>query len=470
MRRNSCFFCQGMPAMRWRKALKSLWALLLVLAYGLPLSAAAQTAGVPPPGGSVATAVPFAMVLRIRGEVYVLDAAGNISQRLREGSSIQVGQLVQAQGNAEALLKTGDSSLIAVRPGAEFVAERFAAKGNVDDNMALRLLRGGLRVITGWIGKTNRSAYVVNTSTATVGIRGTDHEPFVITDDLSARLVQPAGTYDKVNRGGTSLQGRGGDLNLEPGQVGYATATRNRALLTLALPVLLEKVPDFFVPGAFDSELDALSAGADDAAQRALEALRSHTAPAATNPVPAPPNPAPLPAVHVNTATSQGSPATVSVPALVPPATAEPEKVPPVVPAVPDRCGAQAIAKRWITALDDSIARRNETAILRMFDARVKVRVTLRKRDGTMEILDLGAQEFARSTVAALRGLSDYSQRRTTLDGQASRNCGRLTVTSSVIEQGLQNGQPYRFESTEVYVLEKRGANWIALEAQTQQR
>ena len=395
---------------------------------------------------------PFAVVVRIRGDVAVLDAAGRLSQRLGEGSSIQVGQVVQAQGNGEALLKTGDSSLIAVRPGAEFVAERFAARGTPDDNMALRLFRGGMRIITGWIGKTNHSAYVVSTSTATVGIRGTDHEPFVITDDLSARLGQPAGTYDKVNRGGTSLQGRGGDLNLAPGQVGYASAPRSRALLTLALPILLEKVPEFFVPGAFDAELDTLSALADDTAQRALDVLRNST------------TSGPAPVIAEPTRAQTPTPVAVSS------VTAELEKTAPAARAVPDRCGAQAIAQRWITSLDDAIAQRDESAILRMFDARVKVRVTLRKRDGSQETINLSAPEFAKSTVAALRSLSDYSQRRTSLESQASRNCGRLTIASSVIEQGLQNTQPYRFESTERYVLEKRGPNWLALEAQTRQR
>jgi hypothetical protein len=39
-----------------------------------------------------------------------------------------------------------------------------------------------------------------------------------------------------------------------------------------------------------------------------------------------------------------------------------------------------------------------------------------------------------------------------------------------VIEQGKQNGKPYRFESTEVYVLERQDEKWLAVSATTTQK
>jgi len=39
-----------------------------------------------------------------------------------------------------------------------------------------------------------------------------------------------------------------------------------------------------------------------------------------------------------------------------------------------------------------------------------------------------------------------------------------------VIEQGQQNGQPYRFESSEEYLLEHRAGHWLAIQASSTQQ
>ena len=44
--------------------------------------------------------------------------------KLKEGSLVLVGETVKAASNGEAVLKTEDAGMIAVRPGAEFFAER----------------------------------------------------------------------------------------------------------------------------------------------------------------------------------------------------------------------------------------------------------------------------------------------------------------------------------------------------------
>ncbi|MFA5123734.1 hypothetical protein, partial [Zavarzinia sp.] len=144
----------------------------------------------------------FAAVLHIRGEV-AASAAGT-ERRLREGDVVYVGERVRAAALAEAVLKTEDRGLVAIRPGTEFVAEQFAAEDKPTDGLTLRLFTGSLRVISGWIARTNRSGHKVVTPTATIGIRGTDHEPYVLSAELAAATSNREGTYDKVNRGGTT--------------------------------------------------------------------------------------------------------------------------------------------------------------------------------------------------------------------------------------------------------------------------
>ena len=126
----------------------------------------------------------FGVVWRIKGEV-LANVAGT-SRPLQEGSPVYVGEHVRAAASGEAVIKTDDAGLIAVRPGAEFVAVRFVADGKKTDNLSLRLISGSLRVITGWIGKLNAPGHRIYTPNATIGIRGTDHEPYVLSADLAA--------------------------------------------------------------------------------------------------------------------------------------------------------------------------------------------------------------------------------------------------------------------------------------------
>lgn len=393
----------------------------------------------------------FAVVWRISGEVTAGPAGTAKPRKLHEGDPVFVGESVRAAASSEAVLKTDDAGWLAVRPGAVFVAERFAAEGRPSDEFALRIFVGALRMITGWVGRSNREGHRVLTPTATIGIRGTDHEPYVMTTELAESLAQTAGTYDKVNRGGTTLDAKGNRLDVDPGKVGFArsaSAPRTRGLMTLLLPVLLDKVPAFYVPGQFDAELDQLSQTNDAEALRQMEERRKA-----------------LPAQS----TAESAASTAAAPA---PAERAAQVGVAAVAKQPDACGATRVARSWLAQLDASIAKRRSAAILRMMAPEFSVRATVRSQDGSSTTLDLGRDEFAQSTVAAMQGLTDFKQRRLSVEGHPleSGACGALQINSVVIEQGKRNGSPYRLESTESFVLQKRAGKWLATKAETTQR
>ena len=373
----------------------------------------------------------FATVLRIRGEVVASGGSSGKSRQLREGDAVYVGERVRAPALAEAVLKTEDAGFIAIRPNTEFVAERFAAEDKPTDSLAVRLVTGSLRVISGWIGRTNRAGHQVVTPTATIGIRGTDHEPYVLSAELATATANREGTYDKVNRGGTTMQVGENKLDIDEGRVGFVRAAaakesrpgfKERALMTILLPVLLDKVPNFYVPGEFDAELDRYSQSADQDSLRQLEQRRKASA---------------------ATPTAQ--------------------------------CAPDTIGKTWLGQLDRAIARRDAPAIVAMFAPEAAVRATVRGNDGAMSSVDLGREELAQSTVAAMKGLKDYKQRRVSIEGKlvdpaAGGACDRISLKSVVIEQGRQSGKPYRFESLEEYLLELRAGKWLAVKAETIQQ
>ena len=404
--------------------------------------------------------VRFAAAWRVRGDVTVLSVAGQ-ARSLREGDAVFVGERVTAEPSAEAVLKTEDAGIVAVRSGASFSIEKFAAQGRPTDQMTLRVLGGALRVITGWIGRVNRAQHVIITPTASIGVRGTDHEPYVMTTDLAASLMQPEGTYNKVNRGGTTLTAYGRSVDVVPGKVGFARSgnpQRSRALATLLLPVLLDKIPEFYVPGEFDAELDQLSETSEDEAARQFEE-RSRTPPrevAATG-APAVPNAmapetsAVRPVAPSDTSTTPASPGANRNSALS------------------VACGADAVARNWLGQLDAAIRARNTAAILAMFAPNAVFSATVRDKDGNATSVDIGRQEFVDSTTTAIQGLTDFRQRRLSVEGQvdAGTSCARVSVKSLVLEQGTQNGKSYRFESVEEYVIERRSGKWLATRATT---
>lgn len=423
--------------------------LLLALALGASTAPAQTTA--PPSTGSDAEQR-FASVLRLRGEVQARSTDGSRARALREGDRVFVGETVSAGAASEAVLRTEDAGLLAVRPGAVVVAERFVAEGKPTDSLSLRLLMGSIRMVTGWIGHSNRAGYRVLTPSATIGIRGTDHEPFVLTPELAGSLGQPEGTYDKVNRGGTTLDASGNQVDVPPGRVGFVRANRpgaTRSLLTVLLPVLLDRVPGFFVPGEFDAELDQLSLVNDAESLRLLEELRRTTGTSASAPA--------------------AGAAVVTAPTAVPLATAPPAE--PLRQGT-NSCGANATARSWVATFDRAIQQRNAPAVLRLFAPDARLQATVRTQDGRSSTLTIEREAFVQSTVDAIAGLTEYRQRRVSTDGwpETDGDCRRIALRSVVIEQGRQNGQPYRFEATETYVLERQGGRWVAVQARTVQR
>lgn len=112
---------------------------LVLLAMWCPPVHAAPAA-VPP-------SKPFAMLWQLAGE---LSAAGTECRRLLQlGDTVMVGERLSAVATSEAVLQTRDAGLIAIRPGAEFLALQFVAEGKPTDINRLKLFKGALRLITG---------------------------------------------------------------------------------------------------------------------------------------------------------------------------------------------------------------------------------------------------------------------------------------------------------------------------------
>src|SRR6267378_388049 len=126
-----------------------------------------------------------------------------------EGESITTGAGALAQ------LRMIDGALMSVRGDTEIKLEKFSYAGEQDRNASffMSVLKGGLRTITGAIGRQNRERYRITTATVTIGVRGTDFEIVHVPPQAASQEV-PAGTYDHVFEGVTSMQNKAGVMLL----------------------------------------------------------------------------------------------------------------------------------------------------------------------------------------------------------------------------------------------------------------
>lgn len=410
---------------------------MLVLAFACLFSAAhAETA----------QDLRFAVAQRISGQVTVTNPNTGAARDLKVGDAVYVGEQLATTATAEAVLRTDDAGIIAMRPNARFVMDAFKSEGQKNDVFSLRILTGALRLLTGVIAGRNRDAYRVQTPSATLGVRGTDYEPYVLTKPLAYQFSQKEGTYNKVNQGSTTLEANGTVLEVNSGQTGFApvpVAGKVRGLMTAVMPVLLDRVPDFYLPGRFDNELAALAKGEQPESSSSGGASENLLRPGA--------------------ARVQGGTAPAGAPQVA-------------MASHPDNaaCRFNAIARRWLRTMDAAIAQRNAQRFMDMFDASASVITRVQDGSGQPQEIRLDRDALARSVITALGDLSDFQSRRPVTHarlapGSSAKQCNRIELQSLVIESGVRSGTSYRLESVETFTLEKRGGEWLAVEAMSQQ-
>jgi hypothetical protein len=120
-------------------------------------------------------AVPAARVDFTVGNVTATGANGK-SRALAKGAQIEQGDTVSTN-NGRAQLRFTDGAYVSLQPESQFRIDQynFAGKADGKEKGFFSLLKGGLRTVTGLVGRTNKQNYQVTTSVATIGIRGTEY-------------------------------------------------------------------------------------------------------------------------------------------------------------------------------------------------------------------------------------------------------------------------------------------------------
>lgn len=189
-----------------------------------------------------AAAVPAGVVSHLSGPLFA--QGGNGAMRtLAVDSVVEEGDTLVTEKNTFARLKLKDGAEIVLKPASQLKIQRYAydEKRPEADAATLNLLKGGLRTLTGWIGKRgDRSAYKLEAVTATIGIRGTLFSAEVCQGDCEAR---PDGLYVEVSEGAVSVGNAAGLSVVIAGQNSFVA---NRQ--TPPAPVPADRTPAPFRP------------------------------------------------------------------------------------------------------------------------------------------------------------------------------------------------------------------------------
>jgi len=200
-------------------------------------------------GTASALAAPVGSVLAIAGEVTAQRAGQEL--RLTRGAGLENGDVLQVGPASVVQLRFIDDSVVSLRANSTFKIENFRYTRNpAEDRSIFGLIKGGMRTITGLIGKSNPENYAVKGVTATIGIRGT-HFTIVSCDTAAPCKNQddtqaPEGIYGGVTDGRIAVSNEAGEF--EFGQQEYfRVASQTTAPLRLLAP------PSFLSSG-FESE------------------------------------------------------------------------------------------------------------------------------------------------------------------------------------------------------------------------
>lgn len=167
-------------------------------------------------------------VAHLSGTLSVQRPDGSV-RILSQKSEVFPGDVLTTQRDSYAQINFTDGSSLTMRPNTQLKIEQyhFVQERPQEDSTFLRLIKGGLRTVTGLVGKRgNQDAYKIGTNTATIGIRGSSGDTLDCTfgcegvTSTSDKLER--GVYHTTYTGSYIMQNEGGSIIIGEGQFGFA--------------------------------------------------------------------------------------------------------------------------------------------------------------------------------------------------------------------------------------------------------
>lgn len=130
-------------------------------------------------------------------------------------TEVRMGDLFQLGARSNAQVRLQDGSILALRPDTTFRINefQFVAGDETRQRAFFELVKGGVRTVTGAVGRVKRDNYRVVTATSTIGIRGTHYNLVACVDSCrnADGSLAPNGTYGAVTDGRISATNQAGE-------------------------------------------------------------------------------------------------------------------------------------------------------------------------------------------------------------------------------------------------------------------
>ena len=187
-------------------------------------------------------------VTQLSGTISVKKADGSV-RILSQKSRVESGDTLNTERESFAQTKFTDGAQVTLKPNPAVKIEnfKFSEEKPQEDSFAYSLVKGGLRAVTGLVGKRSKDKYQLGTATATIGIRGTTlsaDDCFNNRQGDCARLE--AAVYIGVADGEVVVRNGQGELGLAAGQFGLV-ASNQRPLFLSTDPGLQFTPPATFI-------------------------------------------------------------------------------------------------------------------------------------------------------------------------------------------------------------------------------
>ncbi len=143
-------------------------------------------------------------------------ASDNTTRILYKGDLINSGEKLETTQNSRVQIRFTDGSFLSLKPNSIFNIEKYSFSRDTPEqgSVVFNFIRGGMRTISGAIGKVNRTNYKMNTPFATIGIRGTDYSLAAQNDKVIAFV-----THGKI-----AIDNNAGEAEVHEGETFEVTA------------------------------------------------------------------------------------------------------------------------------------------------------------------------------------------------------------------------------------------------------
>ena len=176
-------------------------------------------------------------ITHLSGAVVARRADGG-SRILSIKSAVTEGDIVITADSSYARIKWADGGEIVMRPGSQLKIDAYKyEEGNPQgDNIVLSLIKGGMRSVTGLLGRRNPGQFKVGTPNATIGIRGT-HFGLLLCSNDCANVTAPGGgappngLHVDVADGAISVTTQAGSRDFRIGEFGFVQSITSAPVL-----------------------------------------------------------------------------------------------------------------------------------------------------------------------------------------------------------------------------------------------